>query len=176
MARDTRGPVPYGHSDLRRVSLNRAHWSGAQWMLGVESIAASVIGAAGLIGVYAVRPRGLGMSAVGLDMTPALSWTLIGVGAAAGITIMHRRLATVFCFAVGAASLTLVIIGGVASTHHHPGPLGFTPAATMLYSAFFCANLAIGMWLLPNNIEGPAWHHAKNRSEDDLDGCAGDQS
>jgi hypothetical protein len=139
-------------------------------MLGGEALAATLIGVAGLLGVYLTRPRKTGVSAVGLDMTPAMSWTVSAVGIAAAVAMLHRRLAMVFCAVVAAASLTMVIVSAVAATHHAPGPLGFTAGATVLYAVFFCANLAIGMWLIPDHIEGPAWLHVRR---DPPDGCDG---
>lgn len=166
MARDTRGPVPYGQTDLRRFSLNPSHWRQARRMLAGEAMAGAVIGAAGLIGVYLVRPRGTPVWALGLHMTPALSWAVLAVGVAAAVSMLHRRLAMVFTSAVGAASLVLVIVSAVATTHHAPGPLGFTAASTVLYGVIFCANLAIGMWLVPNHIEGPAWVSVKRATRE----------
>jgi hypothetical protein len=145
-------------------------------MLGGEALTASLIGVAGLVGVYLAHPRGTGVSAVGLDMTPALSWTILTVGIAAAVAMLHRRLAMVFCAVVGVASLPMVIVSAVAATHHRPGPLGFTAVATVLYAAFFCANLAIGMWLIPDHIEGPAWLHTGRRSSDGRDESAGHRS
>lgn len=176
MARDTRGPIPYGHSDLRRFSLNPPHWREARRMLAGQSFAATVIGAAGLIGVYVVHPRGTGVYALGLDMTAALSWIVIAVGTAAALATLHRRLAKVFSFTVAVTSLPMVIVSAVATSHHDPGPLGFTAGSSVLYAAFFCANLATGIWLIPNHIEGPAWVHTRKRSADGSDASVRDRS
>jgi hypothetical protein len=173
VARDTRGPVPVGHSDLRRFSLDPAHWRQARRMLGGEALVATLIGLAGLGGVYLAPPRGMSVSAVGLDVTPTLSWSLIGLGVLTAGSMLARRLAMVLSAVVVTASLFLVIICAVAATDHDPGPLGFTAAATVLYAVIFCANLAIGMWLVPNHIEGPVWlsrRRARNLPElDDSD-------
>src|SRR5207244_13437281 len=122
-------------------------------------MSARLIGVAGLIGVYVERPRGVGVYAVGLDLTPALSWALVAVGAAAGSAMLHRRVAKVFTAAMAIVSLPMVITSAVAATHHTPGPFGFTAGATVLYAAVFCANLGTGIWLIPNHVEGPTWMH-----------------
>lgn len=176
MARDTRGPLPYGHTDLRRFSLNPRHWRQARRMLGAQALVALAIGVAGLLGVYALVPRGTGVAAVGLDFTPAFSWTLAAVGVAAGLSMLHRRLAMSYSFGVGAVALLMVVFSAVGATHHDPGPFGFTVGAAILYSAFFCANLATAMWLVPNHIEGPAWLDPTQVTTDDSDASLGDRS
>ncbi len=123
-------------------------------MLCIES---AVLATLGLAGLFVAESQGKAVSAIGLDVTPALSWTALAVGVAAATSIIHRRLAVVFSAVVAVASVFMVIVCAVAAAHHHPGPLGFTAAATLLYAALFCANLAIGMWLIPNHIEGPTW-------------------
>lgn len=161
MARDTRGPVPVGESDLRRFSLNPLHWRQARWMLCIEAVLVSLLGVAGLVGVYGATPRGTGVSVLGLDMTPVLSWTMLATGVAAAVSMLHRRFAMVFSAVVAVAALVMVIVSAVAAAHHDPGPLGFTAADTLLYGVLFCYNLAVGMWLVPNHIEGPTWMHVR---------------
>jgi hypothetical protein len=176
MARDTRGPVPYGHTNLRRFSLNPGHWHQARLMLGAQALVALAIGVAGLIGVYGLIPRGTGRAAVGLDFTPAFSWTLAAVGVAAAISLLHRRLAKVYSFTAGAVALLMVIVSAVGATHGDPGPLGFTVGAAVLYCAFFCANLATAMWLIPNHIEGPAWLDPAQVSDGEAVAPLGDEA
>ena len=135
-------------------------------MLAGEASAATLLGLTGLLVVYLAGPRGTGVSIMGLDMTPALCWTLLAVGVAAAVAMLHRRIALVFCATVGSAALAMVIVSAVAATHHAPGPLGFTATATVLYAVFFCANLAIGMWLVPDHIEGQAWLRVKGSPPD----------
>lgn len=168
MARDTRGPVPYGDSDLRRVSLNPRHWRQARRMLFAQAFAALIVGLAGLIVVDVAVPRGTGAMAVGLILTPAFCWTMIVVGLGAATATLHRGLAKAFSVTVGIAALVMVFASAVAATHHDPGPMGFTPGAAVLYATFFCVNLAIGMWLVPNHIEGPAWVHTGQPQDDDV--------
>ena len=155
--RDTRGPVPGLTSDLRRVSLNPAHWHQSRWLLAAETLATAILGAAGLVGVYLVAPAGAGFAVAGLLLTPALSWVLLGVAAIAATSMLHRRLALVFSAAMTSCALALIMISAVAATHHAPGPLGLTAAAIVLWGVLACYNLALMMWLAPDQIEGPDW-------------------
>ncbi|BBZ28552.1 hypothetical protein MMAD_28470 [Mycolicibacterium madagascariense] len=172
MAKDTRGPVPYGESDLRRVNLNPSHWRGARLVLGAQAAAALVIGAAGLICLHDTAFHGIGVAALGLELTTAFCWTMVVVGICAAAATLHRGLAKAFSVAVGIAALIMVVTSAVAATHHDPGPMGFTPGAAVLYAAFFCVNLGIGMWLIPNHIEGPAWVHTGRTQDGEADASA----
>ena len=156
MARDTRGPVPIATSDLRRVSLNLPHWRQARWLLAVEAVAAAMAGVAGLIGVV-LAPRGGGFCLAGVPFTPALSAVMLGIAAAAAAAMSHRRAAKLFSAGVIAASVALMVICAVAAAHHDPGPLGFTAPAILMWGVLFCYNLGLGMWLLPDQIQGPEW-------------------
>lgn len=157
MARDTRGPMPSGTSELRRVSLNPGHWRQARWMLGAEAAVLAMLGGAGLVGVYLVAPRGIAFSVAGAPLTSALSWVLVGLAAVSAAAVTNRRLSLIFAVAVCIAALTLVTACGVAATHHDHGVLGSSAPAMLLYAALFCYNFALGAWLVPDHIEGPEW-------------------
>ncbi|CAN5299158.1 hypothetical protein BH11ACT7_BH11ACT7_01310 [soil metagenome] len=168
MARDTRGPVPVGKSDLRRFSLNPSHWRQARRMLAIEALLVTALGFTGVIVVALRAHRGSGVRVWGLDVTPALSWTLVGIGIAAGAALLHRRIAMVFTTSVTVTALTLIVVSGAAAVHDDPGPLGFTAGVTLLYGVLFSYNLAVGIWLVPNHIEGPTWiHTARGPRRDD---------
>ncbi|MCG7606257.1 MULTISPECIES: hypothetical protein [Mycobacterium] len=141
---------------LRRVSLNPSHWHQARWMLRIEAVPAMVIGVVGLVDAYDGTPW--------LPLTPALSATLLGIGVAAALASVWRRVALVFSATLATASLFLVIISAVAAAHHQPGPLALTNAAILLWALLFCYHLAVGMWLVPDRIGGPAWIPRRNTS------------
>ncbi len=171
MARDTIGPVPGATSDLRRVSLNPPHWRNIRWLLGAEALATGLFGLAGLIGVYLVAPHDVGFTVAGLILTPTLSWVMLGIAAIAVASLLYRRLALVSTAVLGTCALGLVIVAAVAAAHHAPGPLGFTTAAIVLWAVVFCYNLALGMWVAPDHIEGPAWvPRRRTRRAEDRDG------
>ena len=93
----------------------------------------------------------------GIVVTPALGALILALGAGAALATTRLSLARRFCGAVAIAALTLVIISGVAATNFTAGPLGFTDGATLLYSAVFVVHFAMGVWLIPDRLEGPEW-------------------
>lgn len=125
-------------------------------MLRGEALPAVAIGVVGLVVADAGPPW--------LPLTPALSGTLLGIGVAAALASLWRRVALVFSVTVATASLFLVIIAAVAAAHHQPGPLALTNAAVLLWALLFCYHLAVGMWLVPDRIEGPAWLRTRKTS------------
>lgn len=164
VARDTIGPIPGATSDLRRVSLDPLHWRNVRWLLGAEALVAGVLALVGLIGVYLVAPHHVGFTVAGLILTPTLSWVMLGIAATAVASLLYRRLALVSTAVVGTCALGLVIVAAVAAAHHAPGPLGFTTAAIVLWAVVFCYNLAVGMWAVPDHIEGPEWVPRRQKS------------
>jgi hypothetical protein len=141
--------------------MDPSHWRQTRWMLCVEALVLITLGVVGLLGVFNASPRGTGTSALGLDMTPALSATILAVGVVATVCMLHRRLAMVFSAVVAVVAVFMVIVSAVAAVHEDPGPMGFTVGVTLLYAVLFSYNLAIAMWLIPDHIEGPAWVHRR---------------
>lgn len=157
MARATRGQSPVGTPNLHRVNLDQPHWKQARWLLGGEAVVLALLGTVALCGVFLVEPRGTGFSLGTVTLTVALSWTLIGTAGAAAVAVLRRRLALWFTAVVSVAALLLMFVGATAGAHHDPGPLGFSAASTLFFAPIFCFNFAVGIWLVPNHIEGPAW-------------------
>ncbi|WP_458315948.1 hypothetical protein [Mycolicibacterium brisbanense] len=156
MARDTRGPMPPQTAGLRRVSLNPSHWRQGRLILAGEAVATGVLGVIGLIGVL-VRPQHDGWSVLGVSLTPMLSAVMLTIAALAALSVLHRRTAKVFTLGMGAAAVALMIICSVAAVHHDPGPMGFTAPAILLWTILFCWSIASAMWILPDQLQGPAW-------------------
>ncbi|BBY21546.1 divalent metal cation transporter [Mycobacterium stomatepiae] len=155
MARGTRGPNKT--DNLRRVSVNPPRWRRGRWLLVTEAVVVTMIGLAGLLGVVFGAPTGAGFSLVGIPLTATLSWVMVGHGAAAALSATHRRLALLFCAVTATVTLGFVIVAAVAGVHQSPGPMGFTPATILWWAVLFCYNFALGFWLIPDRIEGPAW-------------------
>lgn len=152
MARDTRGPNET--DNLRRVSVNPPRWRKGRWLLVAEAFVVAIVG---LAGVILVAPDGATFSLAGIPLTPTLSWVLMSLGAAAAGSATHRRLALLFCAVTATTALGFVIVAAVAGAQHSPGPMGFAPAAILGWAVVFCYNFALGFWLIPDHIEGPAW-------------------
>lgn len=157
MARDTRGQSPAATPSLHRVNLDQPHWRQARWLLGGEAAVLALLGTVALCGVFLAEPRGTGFSLGAVTLTAALSWTLIGTAGAAAVAVLNRRLALWFTAVASICALLLMFVGAVAGVHHDPGPLDFSAASTLFFAPIFCFNFALGIWLVPNHIEGPAW-------------------
>ncbi|BBZ44330.1 hypothetical protein MPRM_16110 [Mycobacterium parmense] len=149
--------MPPATSDLRRVSLNPAHWRQSRWLLAAEAGATAALGLVGLVGVFLVAPVGVGFSVAGLPLTPTLSWVLLGVGATAAVSMINRRVALMFTAATGICAGGLVIVTAVATTHQAGGPMGLAAGGIVLWGLLACYNLAVLMWLAPDQLEGPEW-------------------
>ncbi len=157
MARDNRGRIPDATADLRRVSLKAPHWRQARWLLAVEAVATGIAGSGGLIGLAVSSPDGAGPVVVGIQITAGLSFALLVVAAAAAVAVTHRRVATVVTASMSIVAIILVTLCAVAATHSDPGPFGSTAPVMLLWAVVFCYNFAVGVWLVPDHIEGPAW-------------------
>jgi hypothetical protein len=122
----------------------------------VEAVATGALGVAGVIGLL-LRPQHDGWSVLGVPLTPALSVVMLVIAVLAVLAFMHRRTAKVFTLGMGAVTVALMIICGVAAVHHDPGPMGFTAPAILLWTILFCWSIASAMWILPDEIAGPLW-------------------
>ena len=173
MARDTRGPLPPETSGLYRVSLNPSHWRQVRRLLAVEAVACGLLGLLGFVGIL-IRGRARVFCPLGLPLTPGLSAVLLGLAAASALAMITRTAAKVFLVVVSSAAVALVIGCGVAAAHQRPGPLGFTAAAIVWWAVVFCYNLGLGIWVIPDHIEGRAWvrrRRAPERSTTPPDRC-----
>lgn len=139
-------PVRFPH--LRRVSLNRGHWRQARWLLAGEAVLAGIVGTGELMGVFVLAPRTNRLS---------LAWALMGIAAAAAISVTWRRMALLFSAAVGTAALAMVVVSAAGAAYGDPGPLGLTAPAILVWAVLFCYNFALGVWMVPDHIEGPEW-------------------
>ena len=156
MARDTRGSLPPYTNGLHRVSLNPPHWRQGRRLVGAGALVLGVLGVVGVVGVV-VRPQHDGWRVLGIPLTPALSVVMLVIAMLAGVSFLHRGTAKLFTLGMGAATVPVMIICSVAAVHHDPGPLGFTAPAILLWMILFCWSIASAMWILPDQIQGPAW-------------------
>lgn len=104
-----------------------------------------------------IRGQSRVLRPLGLPLTPALCTGLLVLAAAAAAATMSRSAAKVFLVVVISAALALVIGSGVTAAHQRPGPLGLTAAAIVWWATVFCYNLGLGIWVIPDHLEGRAW-------------------
>jgi len=119
-------------------------------------VVSAALGATGLLGVL-IRDRSDPLRPLGLPLTPGLSIALLVLALAAGGATAGRPAAKVFLLAASSTAVALVIGAGVAAAHQRPGPLGFTATAIVWWAIVFCYNLGLGIWMIPDHLEGPAW-------------------
>jgi peptidoglycan/LPS O-acetylase OafA/YrhL len=124
-------------------------------MLAAEAATAASVGAVGLIGAMVVSDSALRVA--GVPLTSPLSAVMLAIAVCAASAMIHRRAAKLFTAGVSTAAVALTVICAVAAAHHDPGPLGFTAPAVLMWAAVFSYNLALLMWLLPDQIQGPEW-------------------
>ncbi|MBX7434343.1 hypothetical protein JDV09_19900 [Mycobacterium sp. Y57] len=140
---------------LRRISLDPGHWRQVRRLLFAEAVVLALVGIGGLAAYTFAGPLRIGAGA--LELTPALSVAMLLVALAAAVAATRRTLAGWFSAAVAVGGLVLVIVSAVAATHSAPGPFGFTDATVLIYAAAFVFHFALGVWLIPDHIEGPEW-------------------
>ncbi|WP_264001426.1 hypothetical protein, partial [Mycolicibacterium gadium] len=142
-------------TDIRRVSLTGAHWSGARRWLAVQAVVVGVPTVAVLI-ILGMSPSRDAVMVGGVRIGWTLGWCLLGVAVATGVAALWRRLALMVTGSVSVAAVILVVVCAVAGAHHSH-PFGSTAPVLLVWAALFCYNLAVAIWLVPDHIEGPAW-------------------
>lgn len=152
MSPTTQGPVPGLTSQLRRVSLNPAHYRSGRWFLLAQGMCLCALGIAGII--YSAGHTGVRV--LGLALTPAHGGFLLGFGVLAMLASLRRRAAVVLTVTATIVFIVLLVIGAVATAHAAPGLFGFDPRGIVLNGMLVGINLALLIWLLPDLLEGPA--------------------
>ncbi|WP_099023184.1 hypothetical protein [Mycolicibacterium palauense] len=141
---------------LRRFSLDPGHWRQVRRVLMAEAVALAVVGGTGLGLIWAGVAVRIG-GADGVVLTAAFCGLLLLVAVGAAVSATRRSLALWFTALVAVGALALVIVSAAFASHSSPGLLGFTDAATLLYALAFVFHFAMGVWLIPDRIEGPEW-------------------
>jgi hypothetical protein len=154
----TMGPVPGVTSGLRRVSVDPGHFRNGRWFLLAEGVLVSAFGIAGLVSATLHPHAGrTGAPVVGLASTPAHSGILLAFGVAAIAAVGNRRAAVIVTALSAVAYMVLLFFSSVAAARTMPTPLGFHAADIVLHGVLAVINLALLMWLIPDELEGPAW-------------------
>ncbi len=163
----TTGRVPGATSGLRRISMDPGRFRNGRWFLLAEGVLVSAFGIAGLVSA-ALHPHAgpTGVPVLGLVSTPAHSGMLLafGVVAIAGV-VNHRAAVTVTALSAVAYTL-LLFFGSVATARRMPTPLGFHAAGIALHGVLAVVNLALLMWLIPDELADPAWVPRLRRGRD----------
>lgn len=161
----TAGHVPGLTSGLRRIPMDPVRFHSGRWFLLAEGVLVSTFGIAGLISA-ALHPHAgpTGAPVLGLATTPAHSAILLAFGVA-GIAAIGTRRAAITVTALSAiAYFMLLFFSSVATARAKPTPLGFHAADIVLHGVLGVVNLALLMWLIPDELGDEAWGPRRGRS------------
>lgn len=163
----TAGPVPGLTSGLRRVPTDPGRFRTGRWWLLAEGVLVSAFGVAGLLSA-ALHPHAgpTGVPVLGLASAPAHSAILLALGVLAIAAVAKRR-AAVAVTALSAVGYTLLLFfSSVATARTTPTPLGFHAADIVLHGVLAVVNLALLLWLIPDELGDEAWVPRRGRDRD----------
>ena len=154
----TAGPVPGATSELRRVSMDPGRFRNGRWFLLAEGVLVSAFGIAGLV-TGSMHPHAgpTGTPVLGLASTPAHSGMMLAFGVAAIAGVGHRRAAITVTALSAAAYAMLLFVSSVATARSIPTPLGLHAADIVLHGVLAVVNLALLMWLIPDELGDLTW-------------------
>ncbi|OBK47750.1 hypothetical protein A5655_07005 [Mycobacterium sp. 1081908.1] len=137
-----------------------------RWFLLIEGVLVSAFGIAGLVSA-ALHPHAgpTGAPVLGLTSTPAHSGLLLAFGVVA-IAAVGKRRAAVTVTAVSAVGYTMLLFfSSVATARRVPTPLGFHAADVLLHGVLAVINLALLMWLIPDELGDEVWAPRRRRRD-----------
>lgn len=140
-----------------------------RWFLLVEGVLVSAFGIAGLISA-ALHPHAgpTGAPVLGLATTAAHSAILLAFGVAAIAAIGFRRAAVTVTAVSAIAYLMLLFVSSVATARAKPTLFGFHAADIVLHGVLGIVNLALLMWMIPDELGDEAWGPKRRRGRDRL--------
>ncbi len=163
----TAGHVPGMTSGLRRLPMDPGRFHSGRWFLLVEGALVSVFGIAGPVSA-ALHPHvgPTGAPVLGLTATPLYSGMLLAFGVAAMACSWNRRAAVTVTALSAIAYTVLLFISSVATARDKPTPLGFHAAEVLLHGLLAVVNLALLMWLIPDELGDEVWAPRRQRGRD----------
>ncbi len=160
----TAGPVPGLTQDLHRVPMDPGRFHSGRWLLFTEGALVSAWGIAGLV-VAAQHPHAgaAGTTLLGMATTPVHSALLLALGAVAIPAAGYRRAAVVVTALSAVFYTILLFFSSVATARAKPTPLGFHAADIVLHGLLAVVNLALLMWLIPDELGDEVWAPRRGR-------------
>ncbi|WP_082956350.1 DUF4383 domain-containing protein [Mycobacterium sp. E787] len=162
----TAGHVPGMMSGLRRVAMDPGRFHSGRWFVLAEGALVSAFGIVGLVSA-ALHPHAgpTGAPVFGLTATPWYSGMLLAFGLAAMACSANRR-AAISVTALSAVAYTLLLfISAVATARDKPTPLGFHAAEVLLHGVLGVVNLALLMWMIPDELGDEVWAPRRRRRD-----------
>ncbi|OBG30157.1 DUF4383 domain-containing protein [Mycobacterium sp. 852002-51057_SCH5723018] len=163
----TAGHVPGLTSGLRRIRTDPERFRSGRWFLLAEGALVSAFGIAGLVSA-AVHPHAgpTGAPVFGLASTPAHSAMLLAFGVVGIAAVVNRRAAVTVTAFSSVAYLMLLFFSSVATAREKPTPMGFHAADIVLHGVLAVVNLALLMWLIPDELGDEAWVPRRRRGRE----------
>jgi hypothetical protein len=163
----TAGHVPGLTSRLRRVPMDPRRFHSGRWFLLAEGVLVSAFAIAGLVsGILHPHAGPTGTPVLGLASTPAHNAILLAFGLLAVAGVGNRR-AAVTVTALSAVAYTMMLfISSVATSQNMPTPLGLHAAHILLHGVLGVVNLALLIWLIPDELGDEAWVPRRRRERD----------
>ncbi|OBA84387.1 hypothetical protein A9W99_00460 [Mycobacterium sp. 1164966.3] len=140
-----------------------------RWFLLAEGVLVSAFASAGLV-AGALHPHAdpTGTPVLGLASTPAHNAILLAFGLLAVAAVGKRRAAVTVTALSAVAYTMLLFFSSVATSQRMPTPLGLHAAHILLHGVLAVVNLALLMWLIPDELGDEAWvpRRGRRRSRD----------
>lgn len=173
----TTSPVRGVTTDLRRAPMDPGRFRSGRWLVLMEGLLVGAFGVAGLVSAAQHPHAGpTGAPVLGLATTPTHSAMLLAFGVAAVAAVGKRRAAVTVTGLSAVAYLLLLFAGSVATARATPTPLGFHAADIVLHGVLGVVNLALLMWLVPDELGDEAWVRRRGRHRERHDAPAADQA
>jgi hypothetical protein len=129
-----------------------------------EGVLVSAFGIAGLVSAMLHPHAGpTGAPVLGLASAPAHSSMLLAFGVVAIAAVGNRRAAVTVTALSAVAYTMLLFVSSVATARTMPTPLGFHAADILLHGVLAVVNLALLMWLIPDELGDEAWVPRRRR-------------
>lgn len=163
----TAGPVPGLTSDLHRVPMDPGRFHSGRWWLLAEGLLVSAYGVVGLISA-ALHPHAgrTGAPVFGLTSTPAHSALLLALGVIAVAAVAKRRAAITVTALSAVGYMLLLFFSSIGSARKMPTPMGFHATDIVLHGVLAVVNLALLMWLIPDELGDEVWAPRRGRDRD----------
>jgi hypothetical protein len=142
---------------LQQADLDPGHYRSGRWVLLVQGLVLTGLGATGLVeGLSRPWPPG-GAHVLMVRLTPTHSAVLLGFGLAAIVATAWRR-ATNWVTALSLIAGVLGFTFSIVAATNGPDPIwGLDYRDVALHAVVMIVDLSLLVWLLPDELQDPGW-------------------
>jgi hypothetical protein len=156
-------------SRLRQVDLDPKHHRSGRWVLLAQGLVLCGLGVAGLLARGDAAAGAAGQPVLMLRLTPLHSGALLAFGVlAVGATPWRRATNWITALSLVAATLAFTI-GVTAATDSSYGPWGMDFGDAWLHGSAMVIDLALLIWLLPDELQDPGWVWKRGAEPEETD-------